>query len=113
MFISSLIMSVYLLVVTAVAAPTAAESVQPREITLDLGEPRPLRQLRFSALQDPKSWIWLPREVDVAVSTDGGFIDLEAIALAAGEDAPATLEDVIRGGRLRDVRRWSSTVRCR
>ena len=40
-------------------------------VTLDLGELQPLRQLRFSALQDPKSWIWLPRKIDVAVSADG------------------------------------------
>ncbi len=40
-------------------------------ITVDLGAVAPRGGFRFSALQDPKSWVWLPREVRVQSSRDG------------------------------------------
>jgi len=46
----------------------------------------------------------------VAYQSDDGAIDLDHIAQAAGEDAPATLEELVRAGRLRDVRRWVNRV---
>ena len=41
------------------------------DVTIDLGEEREIRAVRGSFLQDQRSWIWLPREMAVSVSTDG------------------------------------------
>lgn len=46
----------------------------------------------------------------VAYQSDYGAIDLDLIARAAGEDAPPTLEAVVRGGFLPDVERWVDLV---
>jgi hypothetical protein len=40
-------------------------------ITLDLGQALPVTRLSFSALQDPKSWVWLPRAIEVEGSING------------------------------------------
>lgn len=39
--------------------------------TLDLGEPTAVRRAGASFLQDTRSWIWMPTELTVEVSTDG------------------------------------------
>jgi len=41
------------------------------DVTIDLGEEREIRTVRGSFLQDQRSWIWMPREMAVSVSTDG------------------------------------------
>ncbi len=41
------------------------------EAVVDLGEVRQLRRAGAGFLQDARSWIWMPAEVVVAVSTDG------------------------------------------
>ena len=40
-------------------------------ITVDLGAVAPRGTFQFSALQDPKSWVWLPRAIRVEHSRDG------------------------------------------
>lgn len=46
----------------------------------------------------------------VAVHVDRGLVDLDVLARAAGEDAPATLDAVLQTGGVQDVRRWLSSV---
>jgi predicted alpha-1,2-mannosidase len=41
------------------------------EATVDLGEVRPIRRAGAGFLQDVRSWIWMPSEVVLSVSTDG------------------------------------------
>jgi arylsulfatase A-like enzyme len=41
------------------------------EVLVDLGEPRPLTRLAVSFLQDQGSWIFLPSNVELALSVDG------------------------------------------
>jgi len=39
--------------------------------TVDLGRPQRVERLGLSVLQDPKSWIWYPSEVEFVTSTNG------------------------------------------
>ena len=48
------------------------------EAVLDLGEPRSIQRLACSFLQDQNSWIFLPAEVELALSTDG--VTYQAVA---------------------------------
>lgn len=41
------------------------------EAVVDLGRARPIRRLSSGYLQDARSWIWMPVEVEYAVSEDG------------------------------------------
>ena len=41
------------------------------DVTIDLGKERTVSRVRASFLQDQRSWIWMPREVAISVSTDG------------------------------------------
>jgi predicted alpha-1,2-mannosidase len=39
--------------------------------TVDLGRPVRLKRVGLSVLQDPKSWIWYPKEVEIVTSVNG------------------------------------------
>ncbi len=41
------------------------------DVTLDLGEVRPLREVTADFIQWYSAWIWLPRRVEISVSDDG------------------------------------------
>lgn len=41
------------------------------DVTLDLGEIRPLREVTADFIQWYSAWIWLPRRVEISVSDDG------------------------------------------
>lgn len=57
------------------------------EATVDLGEARPVRAAGGGFLQDVRSWIWMPKAVDVAISLDGtSWTTLPPPAYAVAED---------------------------
>jgi predicted alpha-1,2-mannosidase len=70
------------------------------EATVDLGSERPLHRLGASFLQDAKSWIWMPSEVLLSVSSDG--TDFREVARLTGDVA-----DDAQGSILRD---WVTEV---
>lgn len=41
------------------------------EAIVDLGAEKPVKRIAIGFLQDVKSWIWMPQEVEFAISTDG------------------------------------------
>ena len=41
------------------------------DVTIDLGEIKPIRSVKADFLQDVNAWIWVPREVEFTVSKDG------------------------------------------
>jgi hexosaminidase len=41
------------------------------EAVIDLGEVIPIKTIRLNFLSDPKSWIFLPRSVEIRISADG------------------------------------------
>jgi hypothetical protein len=56
--------------------------------TVDLGEIKNIQQIATTFLQDQGSWIFLPKEVSYAISTDGlNFKELDKINYAAEQDA--------------------------
>jgi predicted alpha-1,2-mannosidase len=58
------------------------------EATVDLGGPRPVSRVGASFLQDAKSWIWMPAEVVVSVSSDGReFREVARLAHDVSDDA--------------------------
>ena len=61
--------------------------------TVDLGEERSVRRAGASFLQDVRSWIWMPAEVVVSVSSDGGAFR-EVARLTSG--VPADRYGVVR-----------------
>lgn len=66
------------------------------ELVVDLGEEMPISQVYLSCLQDVKSWIWMPKEVSVAISSDGEhFLEL-------GSATPKTADNLY-GGTHEDI----------
>jgi hypothetical protein len=65
--------------------------------TVDLGEIRPVTRAGASFLQDQRSWIWMPAEVVVSVSTDGeSFDQVSRMTSDVTEDAEGVvLRDVV------------------
>jgi len=64
------------------------------EATVDLGSERPLHRLGASFLQDAKSWIWMPSEVVISVSSDG--TDFREVARLAGDVADDAYGNILR-----------------
>jgi predicted alpha-1,2-mannosidase len=67
------------------------------EATVDFGRSRPLRRAGASFLQDARSWIWMPAEVVLSVSTDGENYN-EVARLASGvpdDEDGVILRDVV------------------
>jgi hypothetical protein len=57
------------------------------EAIVDLGRAQRITQAGGSFLQDVRSWIWMPTEVSISVSTDGErFDDVGRVANAMAED---------------------------
>ena len=55
--------------------------------TVDLGEIKNIQQIATTFLQDQGSWIFLPKEVSYAISTDGlNFKELDKLNYAAEQD---------------------------
>ncbi len=69
-------------------------------VTLDLGEPTAVRRAGVGLLQDMRSWILMPRELIVEVSTDG---DLFTAAGRVGHDVPDDVEGVFRRDLMLDL----------
>lgn len=44
---------------------------QDFEATVDLGKVQPIKKLALGCLQDIRSWIWMPTQVEFYISTDG------------------------------------------
>lgn len=61
------------------------------EATVDLGSVQDVRKVAASFLRSQSSWIFLPREVEVAVSRDGG--EYEIVGRFAHEPVPAPGEE--------------------
>ncbi len=62
------------------------------EAVVDLGEVQRIRRLASGYLQDARSWIWLPKQVEYAVSSDGEhFTELGV----ARHDVPLKTEEVL------------------
>jgi predicted alpha-1,2-mannosidase len=64
------------------------------EATVDLGKRRPVRRAGAGFLQDVASWIWMPREVVVSVSTDGESFD-EVARVRPRADGEVAVRDVV------------------
>ncbi len=64
------------------------------EATVDLGRPRTMHRAGAGFLQDVRSWIWMPVDVVVEVSTDGE--SFREIARIANEVRPESTDVVIR-----------------
>jgi predicted alpha-1,2-mannosidase len=64
------------------------------EATVDLGSERPLQRLGASFLQDAKSWIWMPSEVVLSVSSDG--TDFREVARLTGDVADDAYGNILR-----------------
>ncbi len=61
---------------------------QDFEATVDLGRRRVLYSLGASFLQDAKSWIWMPSEVVLSVSSDGAeFLEVARLTGDVADDA--------------------------
>jgi predicted alpha-1,2-mannosidase len=57
--------------------------------TVDLGTVRPVRRAGASFLQEQRSWIWMPAEVVVSISTDGAkFREVARLTADVAPDAP-------------------------
>ena len=60
--------------------------------TVDLGEVQPVTRVGASFLQDQRSWIWMPTELVVAVSTDGeDFQEVATLRTNVAADAEGIL----------------------
>ncbi len=59
------------------------------EAVVDLGSSRILAEVRTGFLQEQRSWIWMPGEVECAISTDG---ETWRIMGSVGHDVPERLE---------------------
>ena len=64
------------------------------EATVDLGSERPLHRIGASFLQDARSWIWMPSEVVLSVSSDGA--DFREIARVTGDVADDAQGIIVR-----------------
>ncbi|ANM32172.1 hypothetical protein ABI59_09480 [Acidobacteria bacterium Mor1] len=76
------------------------------EAIVDLGRKQTLRRLGASFLQEQKSWIWMPKEVLVSVSSDGeSYREVARL----GHDVPDDAEGVV----LREIAQRVSGVSAR
>jgi predicted alpha-1,2-mannosidase len=58
----------------------------PFQATIDLGRVQPVLRVTGGFLQDQRSWIWMPRRVDVSISDDGEtFRDVGTMTFSADE----------------------------
>jgi len=64
------------------------------EATVDLGSERTLRRLGASFLQDAKSWIWMPSEVVLSVSSDGD--EFHEVARLTGDVVADAYGNILR-----------------
>ena len=49
----------------------ASPDFEKLETTIELDRPTTVRRVSVGFLQDARSWIWMPRHLEVEVSTDG------------------------------------------
>jgi putative alpha-1,2-mannosidase len=65
--------------------------------TLDLGTIRPVTRAGAGFLQDQRSWIWMPAEVVISVSTDGeNFQEVARLGIDVAEDVQEVfLQEVV------------------
>ena len=86
--------------------------------TVDLGSPQPVSAVTLECLEAQKSWIFLPREVTVELSTDGAtwtpaaHLELDATTRTDGEDRRHALRLPLIGGATlaRHVRLTATSV---
>jgi predicted alpha-1,2-mannosidase len=81
--------------------------------TVDLGEIKNIKQIATTFLQDQGSWIFLPKEVSYAISTDGQhFTAFDAINYdAAKEDASKLIHAFVRSFNATKVRYVKMTAK--
>jgi predicted alpha-1,2-mannosidase len=65
---------------------------QDFEATVDLGRATTIRRAGAGFLQDVRSWIWMPKEVVIQVSTDGvAFREAARLTSGVADDAPGII----------------------
>ena len=64
------------------------------EATVDLGRERALHRIGASFLQDAKSWIWMPSDVALSVSSDG--VEFREVARLTGDVADDAYGSILR-----------------
>ncbi len=67
---------------------------EPLDITIDLGEVRPLRHIYATYLQEREHWVYTPRRVEVWISADGkGWTSLGALPTQTDEKNPRPTQE--------------------
>ena len=81
------------------------------DAVIDLGAPRSVRRIAVRCLQNINSWIFLPAEVEFAVSSDGATF--ETVAKVQNDVSPRLAETVIKAFEAAFAARQARYVRVR
>jgi predicted alpha-1,2-mannosidase len=83
---------------------------QDLQATIDLGAPKRVTSIGLSVLQDQKSWIWFPSEVEFAFSTNGRQWSTVRATHSTPLDADGAMTTVISSGPIAKRARYVKLI---